>query len=209
MAVGWARTQRGRARLGRAGGVMAALALAVTLTGCSLGFGGDSGAGGDQALNSLPWCGQPQISFIDSSSSSQQTITQWDSIKGQLGFTPYLPSSLPKGTCLDLVGGAVHDPIFGGHLSVTWVLPGGAPISFSEAPKRGNTATTPQCATSSQTSNSTTICIGAVDNTSVTVASHMSESEIKSYFNQLQPATDWAPAPSPAVSPSPSPSTSS
>ncbi|HEU0028330.1 MAG TPA: hypothetical protein VFQ25_14550 [Ktedonobacterales bacterium] len=195
MAVGWARTQRGRARLGWAGGVMASLALAMTLAGCSLGFGGDSSANGDQALSALPWCGQPQISFVDSGSSSQQTITQWDTVKGQLGFTPYLPSTLPKGSCLDLVGGAVHDPIFGGHLSVTWVLPGGTPISFSEAPKRGNTATTPQCTVSSQAPNATTVCIGAVDNTSVTVASHMSESQIKSYFSQLKAATDWAPAP--------------
>lgn len=199
MTAGWARTRSGRAWMGRAGGVVATLALALALAGCSLGFGGDTIAASDQALNALPWCGQSQISFVDSSSSSQQAITQWSQVKGQLGFTPYLPSSLPKGTCLDLVGGAIHDPIFGGHLSVTWVLPGGAPISFSEAPKRGNTATTPQCAASAQTSDATTVCIGAVGDTSVTVASHLSESQIKAYFSQLQPATDWAPATAPAT----------
>lgn len=192
MAVGWARIRRGGARAWRAGGM--ALALATLLAGCSLGGGGTSSSG-QQALNALPWCAQPQISFVDSSSSSQQTITSWGQVKGQLGFTPYLPSSLPKGACLDLVGGTIHDPIFGGHLSITWVLPGsGGPISFSEAPKRGNTATTPQCAQSSQSSDATTVCIGVVGDTSVTIASHLPKSQITDYFKQLQKAPDWQPA---------------
>jgi hypothetical protein len=175
--------------------VVAALALAVTLAGCSLGFGSGSSAPSQQSVGAVPWCAQPQISFVDSASSSQQAITQWDEVKGELGFTPYLPPTLPKGTCLDLVGGAIHDPIFGGHLSITWVLPSGAgPISFSEAPKRGNTATTPQCAQTAQTSQATTVCIGVAGDTSVTIASHLSKSEITSYFNQLTAAANWAPA---------------
>lgn len=206
MAVGWARILKGHARAGRASAVGLALTLAVTLAACSVGSGSSS-VNDQAALNSLPWCVQPQISFVDSSSASQQTITQWDQVKGQLGFVPYLPSTLPKGTCLDLVGGTIHDPIFGGHLSITWVLPGGNPISFSEAPKRGNTATTPQCAQSGQATptstasataqptDTTTVCIGAVDNTSVTVASHLTQNQITTYFKNLKPASDWEPAP--------------
>lgn len=192
MAVGWARTWRGRMR---AGGVVATLALAMMLAGCSLGFGGGSTTSNQQSLGAVPWCAQPQISFVDSGSSTQQAIDQWSKVKGELGFTPYLPPTLPKGTCLDLVGGAIHDPIFGGHLSITWVLPnGGGPISFSEAPKRGNTAATPQCAQTSQTSQATTVCIGVAGDTSVTIASHLSQSEIKSYFSQLKSAANWEPA---------------
>ncbi len=193
MAVGWARIWRGRARAGRVRGVALSLTLAAMLAGCSLS--GPS-SGDPQSLSALPWCAQPQISFMDSSSPTQQTITSWDQVKGQLGFTPYLPSSLPKGTCLDLVGGTIHDPIFGGHLSVTWVLPGSGPISFSEAPKRGNTAATPQCAQSDQSgkaSDATTICIGAQGDTSVTIASHLTRDQIDAYFKQLKPATDWEP----------------
>ncbi len=199
MAVGWARIRRGRARAGQTSGL--ALALALMLAGCSLGSSGNTSASNQQTLGALPWCAQPQISFVDSSSSSQQAITQWSQVKGQLGFTPYLPPNLPKGTCLDLVGGAIHDPIFGGHLSITWVLPGGSPISFSEAPKHGNTATTPQCSQSAQSgqsaqsSDATTVCIGAVGDTSVTIASHLTQSQIATYFSQLKPAPDWEPAP--------------
>ncbi len=194
MAVGWARTWRGRARAGRISGGALALILAAMLAGCSLS---GSTSSDQQSLSALPWCAQPQISFMDSSSPTQQTITSWSQVKGQLGFTPYLPSSLPKGTCLDLVGGTIHDPIFGGHLSVTWVLPGSGPISFSEAPKRGNTATSPQCAQSAQSgksSNATTICIGALGDTSVTIASHLTQSQIEAYFKQLKPTPDWEPA---------------
>lgn len=171
------------------------LALAGTLAACSLG-GATTSVNDQQALNALPWCVQPQISFVDSGSSSQQTITDWDQVKGELGFTPYLPATLPKGSCLDLVGGAIHDPIFGAHLSITWVLPGGNPISFSEAPKRGGAADKPQCEVSGQPvatgqanatvqpSQVTTVCIGALGNTSVTVASHMSQSELTTYFQK-------------------------
>lgn len=191
MSVGRARSGRARMRL-----ITLALALgaALTLAGCSLG-GGDGGSGsGGQSLSSLPWCAQPQVSFMDSTSASQQPITRWDQVKDKLGFTPYLPASLPKGACLDLVGGTIHDPMLGGHLSVTWVLPGGSPISFSEAPKRGGALGAPQCTQSAQGSDATTLCIGAIGDASVTIASHLSQSQIIEYFNQLRPATDWEPS---------------
>lgn len=194
MAPGWARFGRLATAKARALGLALALVLALTLAGCSLGdvAGGDGSAG--QSLSALPWCAQPQLSFVDSSSSSQQAPASWDAVKGQLGFTPYLPPSLPKGACLDLVGATIHDPIFGGRLSVTWVLPSGDPISFSEAPRRGSAGGAPQCAQSAQGTGATTVCIGAVGETSVTIASHLSKSQIMDYFTQLRPATDWEPA---------------
>jgi hypothetical protein len=183
--------------------------LVFALTACSL-FGGDTATSDQAALSALPWCVQPQIGFVDNSSSSGQTITAWNQVKGELGFTPYLPASLPKGSCLDLVGGAIHDPVFGGHLSITWILPGNNPLSFSEAPKRGNSATSPQCAqgagttpaagatpTAGQPTSPTTVCIGVAGNTSVTVASFLPQSQIVTYFNNLEPASNWEPAAAP------------
>jgi hypothetical protein len=188
-----AELRRGMAPKARALGL--ALVAALALTGCSLGSiaGGDGSDG--VGLSALPWCAQPQLSFVDSSSSSQQTLTNWDQVKGRLGFTPYLPPTLPKGACLDLVGATIHDPIFGGRLSVTWILPSGDPISFSEAPRRGNTGGSPQCAQSAKGTDATIVCIGAVGDTSVTIASHLTQSQITDYFKQLQPASDWEPAP--------------
>lgn len=193
----WAWRGANRARM-----VILGLALlSLALTGCSLG-GGSGSAASDQSLNALPWCDQPLISFQDDSQPSQQALTQWGSVKGQLGFTPYLPTALPKGSCLDLVGGSIHDPIFGAHLSITWVLPKTGPISFSEAPKRGAVSTTPQCAQSQQGSDATTVCIGTQGDASITVASHLTADELKAYFPKLQPNVDWQPtAPAPTVTP--------
>ncbi len=186
--------------------------LSLSLAGCSLNLGASNSAtSNDQDLNELPWCDQPLISFQDDSQPSQPSLTQWSAVSGQLGFTPYLPTSLPKGSCLDLVGGTIHDPIFGGHLSITWVLPATGPISFSEAPKRGAVTATPQCAQSSaqgsaQGSDATTVCIGALGNVSVTIASHLSSSALQAYFPKLQPNVDWQPTtPAPTVTPTSAP----
>lgn len=195
------------------GAVMGLALLALTLAGCSLG-GSGNGSGGsnplssNQNLNALAWCDQPLISFQDDSQQSQQ-LTSWSAVKDQLGFTPYLPATLPTGSCLDLVGGTIHDPIFGGHLSITWVLPKTGAISFSEAPKRGAVSSTPQCTQSQQGSDATTICIAAVQNTSVTIAAHLSASDIQSYFSNLQANVDWQPTQSatPATTPTTAPTT--
>lgn len=170
--------------------------LAVALAGCNLSLSGGSSIGGAsaQSLNATPWCDQPTISFQDNSQATQQTLTDWGSVKGQLGFTPYLPATLPSGSCLDLVGGAIHDPIFGGRLSVTWVLPTTGPISLSEAPKQGQAPTSPQCAQEQQAGATTTVCIGALGNTNVTIAAHLSTAALQTYFNQLKPTTDWSPS---------------
>lgn len=178
----------------------------LALAGCSLslGGGGSGVANTDQSLSALPWCDQPLISFQDDSQPSQQALTDWGAVKGALGFTPYLPASLPGGSCLDLVGGSIHDPIFGAHLSITWVLPGSGPLSFSEAPKRGTVSTTPQCAKSQvQTgSQATTICIGTLGDASITIASHLPTATLQGYFSKLKANVDWQPT-APAPTPSP------
>lgn len=196
----WAWTTRstwknaGRARLAVLLAALAAALLTLSLAGCSLNPGaGSSATASEQSLNALPWCDQPLISFQDDSQPSQQALTRWDDVKGQLGFTPYLPVSLPNGSCLDLVGGSVHDPIFGAHLSITWVLPKTGPISFSEAPKRNTDSSAPQCAQSQQGSDATTICIGTMGDASVTIASHLSASALQAYFPKLQSNVDWQP----------------
>ena len=205
----WAWKSAGRARLA----ILGLALLTLSLAGCSLNPGaGSSTKSADQNLNVLPWCDKPLISFQDGSNISQPPLTQWSAVKDQLGFTPYLPAALPAGSCLDLVGGSIHDPIFGGHLSITWVLPKTGPISFSEAPKHGSVSATPQCAqsapipqstaaakgtptaTSQPATDTTTICIAALGDASVTIAAHLSASALQTYFPKLKPNVDWEPS---------------
>ena len=71
---------------------------------------------------------------------------------------------------------------------------------------------TVQCIQSPQ-DNSTNICIGAIDGTSVTIASRETSSQLQSVFSSLQSNVNWVPsaaAPTatntPAAAPSASPS---
>lgn len=202
-----------------AGAVVLVLAAALVLM-RAVGGGGKTTTTADSsavALAKLAWCDQPNVLFQDNSTTDQTELTSWYQVKDQLNFTPYLPPTLPKGSCLALAGGAIHDPIFGGRLSITYELADGTPVSFSEAPKRGNLGDSLQCqasaspaadATPAATPNPTAgavtttatatpqtmVCIGAVGNTTVTVASRQSESDVRAIFKALEANVEWVPA---------------
>ncbi|MGH2486302.1 MAG: hypothetical protein ACRDHE_09840 [Ktedonobacterales bacterium] len=206
-------------------GTLLACALTLALAACGP-FGGDGKqptVSTDASLAQLSWCDQPLIEFQDNSSTSQTVITAWDQVKSQLGFTTYLPTTLPKGSCLVLAGGVIHDPIYGGHLSITYDLPGDqGPISFSEAPKRPNLDTSLQCSqntpatttttatattTPATTTPTTTICLGVIANTSVTIASRETQSQVQALFNSLKANVDWVPANTNQLLATPTPTT--
>lgn len=195
----------------------AAMGLALSLAGCALP--GVSGGGASAsatatpttvALNTLPWCDKPLLTFQDDSTTNLKTVTSWDVAKAQLGFTPYLPPTLPRGSCVALAGGALHDPVFGGHFEITYILPKSVALSFSEAPKRPNLPTAFQCVsgstpTTSTTSTSTatpkptatpdttTNCLGVVSSTAISIASSEPQQDLQTLFKSLQPGLDWVP----------------
>ncbi|HEY7023126.1 MAG TPA: hypothetical protein VH349_18555 [Ktedonobacterales bacterium] len=173
----------------------------LTLAGCTL-FGGPS-ATGDQSLTQIQWCDRKDISFRDASAASAAPLTNWADVKDQLGFTYYLPSSLPKGTCLVLAGGTIHDAVFnGGTFGITYNLPDSGPLSFSEAPKQPGASTNVQCVQSVQDAK-TNICQGVVGDTNVTIASRLSTNDIQNYYSSLKGNLAWTPAVEPTVAPSP------
>jgi len=170
----------------------------LALAGCGpFGGGGSSSTAGSGpktvALANVSWCDSPVISFQDDSTTNQTVLTSWNDVRGQLGFTTYLPASLPKGSCLVLAGGSIHDPIYGGHLSITYQLPETGPISFSEAPSRPNLATAVQCSQDTQ-NKETTICLGTIGDTSVTIASRQTPAELQTLFKSLKANVDWVPS---------------
>jgi hypothetical protein len=174
----------------------------LTLAGCTL-FGGGPSGGADQSLTQISWCDRKDINFIDASSSNSAPLTNWADVKDQLGFTYYLPSSLPKGTCLVLAGGKIHDAVFnGGTFGITYNLPNDGPLSFSEAPKQSNASTNVQCVQSASDTK-TNICQGVVGDTNVTIASRLSTSAIQNYFSSLKGNLAWVPAVEPTAAPSP------
>jgi hypothetical protein len=174
----------------------------VTLAGCNL-FGGGPSATNAQSLTQIPWCDRKDINFLDQSAPNAAPLTSWPDVKDQLGFTYYLPATLPKGTCLVLAGGTIHDSVFnGGKFSITYNLPESGPIAFTEAPKQPNVATSVQCVQSAQDTK-TNICQGVIGETSVTIASRLSTDAIQGYYSSLKGNVAWTPTVEPTAAPSP------
>jgi hypothetical protein len=175
----------------------------LTLAGCNLFGGGGPTGGGDQSLTQIPWCYSKNVSFKDQSAPNADPLTNWADVKDQLGFTYYLPSSLPKGTCLMFAGGTIHDSVFnGGMFKITYNLPDSGPLAFAEAPKQSNASTNVQCLQSVQDAK-TNICQGVVGDTSVTIASRLSSGAMQNYYPSLKGNLAWVPAVEPTAAPSP------
>ena len=165
------------------------LALMAALAGCA----SSSTVHDDAAdLSKLSWCDSPFVNFFDGSTANATPISDWNQVRGQLDFTLYLPPSLPQGSCLVLAGGTFHDAIYGSHVSITWDLPNGEPLSISEAPNRANGAGAVQCAASAQDAK-TTICLGTIGSTSITLAARESAASLQALFGSLKPNVDWVP----------------
>src|SRR5439155_22537751 len=116
---------------------------------------------------------------------SPTTLTDWSQIKPNLGFTVFLPATLPGNSCLVSASGTLNDPIFGGNFIIGYLLPDNSPFSLSEAPVRTNSREF-QCTsskgeasqvprstnsgtpapTTSPTSVPALLCTGVKDNTS-------------------------------------------
>lgn len=80
-------------------------------------------------------------------SATPVTITDWSQVQSQLGFTVYLPATLPAGTCLTSASGTIHDPIFGGSFTIGYLLADHSAVTLSEAPVRSQNSTL-QCSAS-------------------------------------------------------------
>jgi hypothetical protein len=144
------------------------------------------------------------------------TLTDWSQVVTNLGFTVYLPGTLPRNTCLVSAQAIIHDPTFGGSFLIGYVLPDHTSITFSEAPvtsqntsfacyisnstsgalsqKNGTpSAGTPQ-ATASPTQLPLQVCSGAKASTNVVLSARRSIEYLQHVFTTLQTNVTWIPA---------------
>lgn len=142
-----------------------------------------------------------------------RTITDWSEVEANLGFTVYLPSKLPKGTCLVNAQATIHDPIIGGSFTIAYLLPDHSALSLSEAPvvsqntifqcNPSNGATsqanaTPKAGTPAPNPSATQgapllLCSGARDTTNIVMSARGSTAYLQQLFNNLQPNLTWIP----------------
>ena len=143
-------------------------------------------------------------------SDTPKTITDWTQVQPELGFTVFLPTTLPTHTCLVSVSGTIHDPIFGGSFIIGYLLPNHSSISLSEAPLRSQSQAF-QCSPSASASGTpnaspkagvtatatpiaTPLCSGAKTTTNIFFSAPGTVKQLEQFFNGLQPNVDWLPA---------------
>jgi hypothetical protein len=197
-------------------------------------------ASAQQALNKIGWCATPLMVFRDEGAvtgtptatstatatatatrtnstpvagpGTPSTITSWTVVKSKLGFTVYLPTTLPHGSCLVSAQATIHDPIYSGEGSFTigYLLPDHTSLSISETPLMQSLDATFQCNSSSTpppTSKGTPsvtptvsstplsqLCSGAKNTTSIVIAGPGNVTHVQQIFNGLQPNITWIPA---------------
>src|SRR6266480_316502 len=143
-----------------------------------------------------------------------RTITDWSVVEAGLGFTVYLPATLPPGTCLVNAQATIHDPIIGGSFTIGYLLPDHSALSLSEAPlisqntvfqcNPSNGATpqannTPKAGIPIVSPSATQVepfllCSGAKDTTNVVMSARGSSDRLQQFFHNLQPNVSWIPA---------------
>ena len=190
---------------------------------CSNPFGGSSSvtptASTQQGLSAIHWCGKPLMVFRDegavtptatatAASVTPSTITNWSVVKSNLGFTVYLPASLPRGACLVSAQATIHDAIYAGKGSFTigYLLPDHTPLSLSEAPLKlqsaafqceqkatptgnGKPATTPTASTTP-----VQLCSGAKSATNIVIGGAGTVQHLQQIFDGLHSDINWMPA---------------
>jgi hypothetical protein len=228
-------------RLYLPGCILLANVLLVACSGFSQGGSGTATTPTATTLGlaKLHWCGKPLMLFRDenalvsatatvaSSASATPvaggtlplangtptTITDWAQVKANLGFTVYLPATLPDGTCLMSASGTLHDPVFGSSFTIGFLLPDHDSISLSEAPLRSqnpafqcNVSTDTAAASggakgggtptvmTAQTQVPVQLCTGARDTTNIVFSARGTTEALQKFFRTLQPDVNWIPA---------------
>jgi len=137
-----------------------------------------------------------------------RTVTDWSQVEPNLGFSVYLPQTLPVGSCLTSTYGTFHDPVLGASFTIGYLLPDHTALSFSEAPLASqntqfqcspSTTTGSQGKTSATPTPGTTVvplqeCTGAHGSTSITLLAHGDTTTLQKFFGALQPHVNWQPA---------------
>ncbi len=147
-------------------------------------------------------------------SGTPRTISDWSEVEANLGFTVFLPSQLPRNTCLVNAQATIDDPIIGGSFTIGYLLPDHSALSLSEAPlisqniafqcNPSNGATpqaniTPKAGIPTSSPSATLgapllLCSGAKNTTNIVMSARGSTDHLQQIFTNLQPNVPWIPA---------------
>lgn len=144
----------------------------------------------DIRLDQVPWCSHPLLVFTDGV--TQMSEATWETARKQTNLTPYLPATLPRGTCVVAGWGGVNSDGYAVTLSVTYRHPHFGTLGFSETPPSvGGPAPNapPDCRISYGV-----LCFGAYSTTEILMdVGHGTVEDVKALFGTLQPIQQWHP----------------
>ncbi len=163
---------------------------------------------------STPTVGSTPTATATVAPGTPSTISDWSEVEANLGFTVFLPSKLPRNTCLVNAQATIHDPIIGGSFTIGYLLPDHSALSLSEAPLisqniafqcNPSTGATPQANATPKAGTPTPspgatqgvpllLCSGAKDTTNIVMSARGSIDHLQQIFNNLQPHIPWIPA---------------
>jgi|SRR5579875_789242 hypothetical protein len=177
-----------------------ATATVATTPGATVTATASSGSTPTSTATASPTAGGPR------------TISDWSQVEPYLGFTLYLPATLPGGSCLVSAQATIHDPIFGGNFFIGYLLPDHSSISLSEAPLNSqNTqfqcnptgSASPQAGatpkvgaptpSASPVQAANQLCSGAREMTNIVLLARGTIDSLQRFFNALQPNVTWIP----------------
>jgi hypothetical protein len=156
----------------------------------------------------------PTTTGTATATATPRTLTDWSQVEPNLGFTVYLPATLPQNSCLVSALGTIHDPALGGSFTIGYLLPDHSSVSLAEAPLGAQStqfqcnvtsnlsvpatdskaAKTPTSASPTPTQIPQQICSGAMDRTNIIFSARGSTESLQMFFNALQPNVNWIPA---------------
>lgn len=157
----------------------------------------------------------PSTATVAATPGTPTTLTDWSEVKADLGFTVYLPSALPRNTCLESASAVIHAPTVGGSFLIAYRLPDDTSIIISEIPlasqntsficnvyntsnttgqkHAASSTATPQI-TASPTPTPLQLCFGAKSTTYIGLSARKSIKYLQQVFTLLQSDVTWIPA---------------
>lgn len=167
----------------------------------------------DDASASLPYTPTPATQ-LGPANGTPAALTNWSIVKANLGFSVFLPLTLPAHTCLLSAASVIRHPVIGSNLVLTYMLANHETLTISQAPvlhvqnepfqcssTTGNTQkTTENSAATKPASGSTAqsdpvlICSGIRSTTNVVFSAHGTSASLLKLFMSLQPNVNWMPA---------------
>jgi len=180
------------------------------------------------SLNKIAWCNNQKVMvFTDDGAATTPTtslkgantdtpepatpivLKDWNTLKTYLGFSVFLPTGLPAGSCLLSASGSIHNAISDSSFTLTYLLPDQTSLTITQTPQHDKKipfecSAMPDIPSFSSTSASAMrvngtptagiqLCTGTHGTTNITFSVNWNKQKSQQFFQDLRPNENWIP----------------